>query len=161
MASITATWSPSSPQLRLALKCGNRRKFPAILQSRVGKWDRRFRVLCVAQDGGGNGKGLERTPIEGSWVGADSKIDGFSGWSNSEDEEQSANSHKKAWYGGEGISGTLVDLISLYFFSWQLKMWEKVWTSSFGSLSTLLATSSRSRFEVQLVKCLPISKGLC
>ncbi|KAK4280339.1 hypothetical protein QN277_011974 [Acacia crassicarpa] len=111
MASSTATWSPSSPQLRLALKCGNRRKFPAILQSRVGKWDRRFRVLCVAQDGGGNGKGLERTPIEGSWVGADSKIDGFSGWSNSEGEEQSANSHKKAWYGGvvgAGVAGVLL-----------------------------------------------------
>ncbi|XP_054817922.1 uncharacterized protein LOC129317609 isoform X2 [Prosopis cineraria] len=109
MASIMVSWSPSSPQLRLALKCGNRRKFPAILQSRVGKWDRRFRVLCVAQDGGANGNGLERAPREGSWVAKDSKVDSFSGWSNSGGEEQSANSHK-ASYGvvGAGVAGVLL-----------------------------------------------------
>ncbi|XP_028790724.1 uncharacterized protein LOC114746657 isoform X1 [Neltuma alba] len=124
MASITATWSPSSLQLRLALKCGNRRKYPATLQSRVGNWDRRFRLLCVAQDGGGNGNGngLERTPIEGSWVGVDSKIDGFSGWSNSEGEEQSANSHKKSPYGGvvgAGVAGVLL-LTGLTFAAFSL-----------------------------------------
>ncbi|KAF7821891.1 uncharacterized protein G2W53_027346 [Senna tora] len=111
MVSITASWSPSSLQLRLALNCRNRRKFPPIWQSQVGKWDRRFRVLCVAQDGARNGNGLESAPIEGSWVGSDSKIDGFSGWSNSEGGEQSTNSPKKASYGGvvgAGVAGVLI-----------------------------------------------------
>lgn len=116
MASITASCSSSSLQLRLALNGRNRRKLPTILQSRVGgKWnDRRvrvrFRVLCVAQDGARNGSGLERAASEGSWVkssSSDSKIDGFSGWSNSEEEEQQSttNSPKKpSSYKGEGIS---------------------------------------------------------
>ena len=71
------------------------------MQPRVLKLDRPARLFCVAcQDG--NGSGLERLPNGGSWLGSDSKVDGLSGWSNSDGEEQPINSKKKKNYGGKG-----------------------------------------------------------
>ncbi|GLT66417.1 hypothetical protein SLA2020_387820 [Shorea laevis] len=59
MASTTATWSPSSLQLRLVLNC---RKSPAILvRTRLGRLDRRVRVLCVAHGEARNGNASDKT----------------------------------------------------------------------------------------------------
>ncbi|KAM5557364.1 hypothetical protein ABKV19_024644 [Rosa sericea] len=103
MANVTAAWSPSSLQLRWALNSGNCSKPSPIL--------RRVRVLCVAQDRGrsaGN-NGLQRGRNGSSWV--ESKpgtADGLSGWSGSDDEE---DSKKKKWSGGlvgAGVAGVIL-----------------------------------------------------
>ncbi|KAI4347564.1 hypothetical protein L6164_008369 [Bauhinia variegata] len=107
MASMTTTWSPNSLQLRLAMNYGNRRKFPMIVPRKL---DRQFRLLCVVEGGTGRGNGLERPANGGTWVGSDSKIDGFSGWSNS-GVEQSANSKEIKSNGGvvgAGVAGVLL-----------------------------------------------------
>ncbi|KAI4351720.1 hypothetical protein L6164_006047 [Bauhinia variegata] len=109
MASMTtATWSPSSLQLRLAMNYGNCRKFPVIVQSRMRKLNRGVRVLCVGQSGAGSGSGLERPPNGGTWVGSDSKIDGFSGWSNSEGAENSQEKKSNGGVVGAGVAGVLL-----------------------------------------------------
>lgn len=104
MASITggtATWSPSSLQIRLAFSTSNDiksnygRKFPTLLHLRPAHLDRRVRLLCVAQ----------KDPIR---VGSD----GLPGCSNSE---------KKESYGGEHTHVLQICDISiiLCFVLWQ------------------------------------------
>ncbi|KAJ7969939.1 Chloroplast thylakoid membrane, putative isoform 1 [Quillaja saponaria] len=111
MASMKATWSPSSPQLRLASSSGNCQRYPIILlRARVGRLDRRVRVLCVANDEARNGNGFEGRRNGGSWVGSDSTADGLSGWSDSDNGEQSHDSQRK-WLGGgvgAGVAGVVL-----------------------------------------------------
>ena len=87
-----------------------------------------------------------------SWVGADSKIDGFSCWSNSESEEKYGNSPKKVSYGGKGSYDTF-KLMFLYFFLWQLKVLVLVWIvhTLQDTLSSLVVTGLRLRFEGKVV----------
>lgn len=76
-------------------------KSPAILvRARVGKQDRWVRVLCLAQEGARNKSGRSLHRI--SWVRADSRVDGFSGWSGSDGGEESLDSQRKKWFGGDG-----------------------------------------------------------
>ncbi|KAF3432973.1 hypothetical protein FNV43_RR24075 [Rhamnella rubrinervis] len=110
MAATTATCSPSSPQLRLALNGGNWMKAPAILvRPRLGKQDRWVRLFCLAQEGARNKSARSRHRI--SWVRADSRVDGFSGWSGSDGGEESLDSHRKKWFGGivgAGVAGVIL-----------------------------------------------------
>ena len=77
----SATWSPSSLQLQLALNCRNCRKSPAILvRMLLGNSGRRVQVFCVAQDETRNKNGVERRRNEGLLVGSDSMADEFSDW---------------------------------------------------------------------------------
>ncbi|KAM3682250.1 hypothetical protein ACB098_12G058900 [Castanea mollissima] len=106
----SATWCPSSLQLRLALNCRNCRKSPAILvRTQLGNPGRRIRVFCVAQDEARNENGVERRRNEGPLVGSDSTADGFSGWSGSESDPVDSQSNKS--FGGvvgAGVVGVIL-----------------------------------------------------
>nr|XP_023914888.1 uncharacterized protein LOC112026435 isoform X2 [Quercus suber] len=106
----SATWSPSSLQLRLALNCRNCRKSPAILvRMQLGNPGRHIRVFCVAQDEARNENGVERRRNEGPLVGSDSTDNGFSGWSGSESDPVDSQSNK--WFGGvvgAGVVGVIL-----------------------------------------------------
>ncbi|KAG7986842.1 hypothetical protein I3843_03G102600 [Carya illinoinensis] len=104
MASTTATCSPSSLQLRLAFNC---RRSPEILvRLRMGKPVSQFRVLCVAQDESRNGSASGRRRDWALWVGSDSAADGFSGWSESDGNDESVESQRKKWFGG--VAGVIL-----------------------------------------------------
>ncbi|KAF5480423.1 hypothetical protein F2P56_001175 [Juglans regia] len=104
MASTTATCSPSSLQLRLAFNC---RRSPEILfRMRMGKPISRFRVLFVAQDESRNGSASGRRRDWALWVGPDSTVDGFSGWSESDGNDESVESQRKKWFGG--VAGVIL-----------------------------------------------------
>ncbi|XP_034205100.1 MAR-binding filament-like protein 1-1 isoform X3 [Prunus dulcis] len=111
MATVTATWSPSSLQLRLALNYGNCTKTsPILLRMRLGKLDHRARVLCVAQDRERPGNGLEPRRDGSSWVGSNSTADGFKGWSDSDNGEDALDSQRRKWFGGTvgaGVAGAV------------------------------------------------------
>ncbi|XP_050385410.1 uncharacterized protein LOC126801951 isoform X3 [Argentina anserina] len=98
MANVTATWSPSSLQLRWALNC--RQPSPVTVNMR------RVRVLCAAPD---RNNGLQRGRNGSSWVESKSSAgDGFSGWSGSVNED---DSQKKKWSGGligAGVAGVIL-----------------------------------------------------
>ncbi|KAJ1399222.1 hypothetical protein SESBI_30499 [Sesbania bispinosa] len=97
MASIAPTCSPTSLQLRLAF---NGAKFPFAQRLRLPNLNPRVRPLRAAQ----NGNGLE-------WTGSDRKVDGFSGWSESEGGELPNSSQKKESFGGVvgvGVAGVLL-----------------------------------------------------
>ncbi|KAK7831425.1 hypothetical protein CFP56_027447 [Quercus suber] len=106
----SATWSPSSLQLRLALNCRNCRKSPAILvRMQLGNPGRQIRVFCVAQDEARNENGVERRRNEDPLVGSDSTANGFSGWSESESDPVDSQSNK--WFGGvvgAGVVGVIL-----------------------------------------------------
>lgn len=100
MASTSATCSPSSLQLRLALNCKNCGKFPSVLvRARVRKLDPRLRVIChpIVHE---RASGLRRNGV--CFAGSDSKVDGFSGWSESDsgEEEEALDLRRKKWFGG-------------------------------------------------------------
>ncbi|XWS48452.1 hypothetical protein CRYUN_Cryun13aG0078200 [Craigia yunnanensis] len=101
MSSTTATWSPSSPQLRLALRCRNCRESRAVLvRVRTRKLDcRHVRLLSVARS---RCNGPERRRDGVSRIVADSTAgaDAFSGWSGSDTVEDSIDSKKNGWFGG-------------------------------------------------------------
>ncbi|XVF09893.1 hypothetical protein REPUB_Repub07fG0136200 [Reevesia pubescens] len=101
MASTTATWSPSSPQLRLALRSRNCRESPVVLvRARSRKlYCPRLRLLSVART---RSKGLERRRNGASRIVADSTAgsDTFSGWTDSDNVEDSIDSKKNGWFGG-------------------------------------------------------------
>ncbi|CAL2243724.1 unnamed protein product [Prunus armeniaca] len=111
MATVTATWSPSSLQLRLALNYGNCTKTsPILVRMRLGKLDHRARVLCVAQDRERPGNGLEPRRDGSSWVGSNSTADGFKGWSDSDDGGDALDSQRRKWFGGTvgaGVAGAV------------------------------------------------------
>ncbi|CAN6569455.1 unnamed protein product [Malus baccata var. baccata] len=112
MATVTATCSPSSLQLRLAFNCGNCCKPSSVLvRWRLGKLDHRARVLCVAQGSERSGSGLEPRRNGGSWVGSNSSAEGFKGWSDSDNGEESLDSQRKKWFGGTvgaGVAGVVL-----------------------------------------------------
>ncbi|CAH8365037.1 unnamed protein product [Eruca vesicaria subsp. sativa] len=93
MASATATWTPTSLQLRLALTSGARRKSSAVYlrPSRIGCGGV---VCCVSQKPG----------VE-AWTGSDSsKSDGLAGWDDSGNNgNKSARAKKKSLI--EGVVG--------------------------------------------------------
>ena len=92
----SATWSPSSLQLQLALNCRNCRKSPAILvQMLLGNSGRRVQVFCVAQDETRNKNGVERRRNEDLLVGSDSTTDEFSDWF----EFDPVDSQGNKWFG--------------------------------------------------------------
>ncbi|KRH08934.1 hypothetical protein GLYMA_16G182200v4 [Glycine max] len=92
MASLTC--SPTSLQLRLALAAP---KFPHTPQLRMRNFKlNRVRPLRAAQDGG---------------PGPGPKLDGFSGWSDTDAEQRPNNAPKKESYGGVvgvGVAGVLL-----------------------------------------------------
>ncbi|KAG4128823.1 hypothetical protein ERO13_D09G042400v2 [Gossypium hirsutum] len=104
MASTTVTLSPSSPQLRLALRCRNSVEPRALL---VGAWTtnldshRRLRLLSLTRS---RSKRLERRHNGVFRIVADSTAgagaDAFSGWSDSEHVEDSVDSRRNGWFGG-------------------------------------------------------------
>ncbi|CAN6709552.1 unnamed protein product [Malus baccata var. baccata] len=112
MATVTTTCSPSSLQLRLAFNCGNCCKPSSVLvRWRLGKLDHRARVLCVAQGSERSGSGLEPRRNGGSWVGSNSSAEGFKGWSDSDNGEESLDSQRKKWFGGTvgaGVAGVVL-----------------------------------------------------
>ncbi|XP_028206954.1 uncharacterized protein LOC114390415 isoform X6 [Glycine soja] len=88
MASLTC--SPTSLQLRLALAAP---KFPHTPQLRMRDFKlNRVRPLRAAQDGG---------------PGPGPKLDGFSGWSDTDAEQRPNNAPKKESYGGSLLSGVV------------------------------------------------------
>ncbi|TYI63924.1 hypothetical protein E1A91_D09G049800v1 [Gossypium mustelinum] len=104
MASTTVTLSPSSPQLRLALRCRNSVEPRALL---VEAWTtnldshRRLRLLSLTRS---RSKRLERRHNGVFRIVADSTAgagaDAFSGWSDSEHVEDSVDSRRNGWFGG-------------------------------------------------------------
>ncbi|XP_007038720.2 PREDICTED: uncharacterized protein LOC18605582 isoform X1 [Theobroma cacao] len=101
MASTTATWSPSSPQLRLALRCRNCKESGVVfVRARTGKLDcSSVRLLSVSRS---RRKGLERRRNGALWIVSDSTAgsDTFSGWSDSDTLEDSVDSKSNGWFGG-------------------------------------------------------------
>lgn len=83
MASTMATWTPSSLQLRIALNYGSFRAAPA--RAKMTKLSRRLRMSCVAEN-------AESDVINGS--------DRFGGWSDSGDDEKTADSRGGDWFKG-------------------------------------------------------------
>ncbi|KAF8049584.1 hypothetical protein N665_2173s0001 [Sinapis alba] len=99
MASATATWTPTSLQLRLALSSGVRRKSNAVYlrPSRIGRKSSCGVVCCVSQKPG----------VE-AWTGSDSSnppaADGLAGWADSgNDGGKSSRAKKKSLI--EGVVG--------------------------------------------------------
>ncbi|KAF8053470.1 hypothetical protein N665_1411s0004 [Sinapis alba] len=99
MASATATWTPTSLQLRLALSSGVRRKSNAVYlrPSRIGRKSSCGIVCCVSQKPG----------VE-AWTGSDSSnppaADGLAGWADSDnDGGKSSRAKKKSLI--EGVVG--------------------------------------------------------
>ncbi|GMI95433.1 hypothetical protein like AT5G23890 [Hibiscus trionum] len=100
MACTSASWAPSSPQLRLALRHRDCRDSRAVLVgTRSGRHDgRRLRLLSVSS----RSEGEERRRNVASWVVPDSKAgsDTFSGWPDSDSVEDSIGSGRNRWFGG-------------------------------------------------------------
>ncbi|OMO83985.1 hypothetical protein CCACVL1_11056 [Corchorus capsularis] len=106
MASSAATWSPTSPQLRLALRCRNCRESRSVLvRARTRKLDSRVRLLSVARS---KRKELVRRRNGASWIVADSTsgADTFSGWSDADTVEDSIDSKRNGWLGGIAGAGS-------------------------------------------------------
>ncbi|KAH1042899.1 hypothetical protein GYH30_024973 [Glycine max] len=96
MASLTCT--PTSLQLRLAFAAP---KFPHAPHVRMRNFKlNRLRPLRAAQDG-----------VSSEWAGSGPKLDGFSGWSDTDAEQRPNNAPKKDSYGGVvgvGVAGVLL-----------------------------------------------------
>ncbi|TYH57979.1 hypothetical protein ES332_D08G125300v1 [Gossypium tomentosum] len=95
MASTSASWSPSSPQLRLAFRCRNCREPRPLLLLDY----RRPRLLSVSLS---RTKELERRRNVASRIVSDSTAgaDTFSGWSDSDTVEDSIGSGERRRFGG-------------------------------------------------------------
>ncbi|XAR53656.1 hypothetical protein NMG60_11022290 [Bertholletia excelsa] len=109
MAAMSTAWSPNSFQMRLALDC---RRSPAVLlRMRIGKLDRQFRAFSFAADSSRNGSGIERLPTGNRWMNSISSADSFSGWSEADSGEESADSGRKRRLGGiigAGVAGVVL-----------------------------------------------------
>ncbi|XP_038892481.1 uncharacterized protein LOC120081550 isoform X3 [Benincasa hispida] len=125
MASTPSTCSPSSLQLRLALNCKNCGKFPSVLvRARLRKLDPRLRVIChpIVYNGARveRGNGLGCTGV--CFAGSESTADGFSGWSESDSQEDVLDLWRKKWVGGFvgiGITGFIL-LSGITFAAWSI-----------------------------------------
>ncbi|CAA7059553.1 unnamed protein product [Microthlaspi erraticum] len=94
MASTMATWTPSSLQLKIALNHGRLRAAPA--RAKMTKLSRRLRMSCVAEN-------AESSRDSGVINGSDR----FGGWSDSGDDEKTADSR-----GGDWFKGTLLPRVT-------------------------------------------------
>ncbi|GKV31151.1 hypothetical protein SLEP1_g39883 [Rubroshorea leprosula] len=108
MGSTTATCSPGSLQLRLALKCGKCKGSRAVLvRTQMRNLDRVAPRLSV----GWRGR-VRLVRNGGSWIRSDSAAaDAFSGWSESDNAEESTESQRKNWFGGilgAGVAGVVL-----------------------------------------------------
>ncbi|KAE8729942.1 hypothetical protein F3Y22_tig00003041pilonHSYRG00266 [Hibiscus syriacus] len=110
MASTTVTWSPSSPQLRLAMRCRISLDSPAVLVGAPAMKltsHRRLRLLSVARC---RREGLKRRRNGASPIVADSTggtaADFFSGWSDAEHVEDPVHFKRNEWFGGIIGAGT-------------------------------------------------------
>uniref|UniRef100_A0A1J3IKW6 Uncharacterized protein n=1 Tax=Noccaea caerulescens TaxID=107243 RepID=A0A1J3IKW6_NOCCA len=92
MASTMATWTPSSLQLKIALNYGSFRAAPA--RAKMTKLSRRLRMSCVAENAE---SGRDLGVINGS--------DRFGGWSDSGDDEKTADSRGGDWFKGTLLPG--------------------------------------------------------
>lgn len=106
MASATASWTPNSLQLRLALSSSVRRRSHSgyLRPSRLGRKSG-FGVVCVSQKPG----------VE-AWTGSDSSkppSDGLAGWDDSGNDDKSSRAAKKSWI--EGICE--ISEFNIFFFS--------------------------------------------
>lgn len=102
MASATATWTPTSLQLRLALSSGVRRKSNAVFlrPSRIGRKSGCGVVCCVSQK-----------PEVEAWTGSDSSnppADGLAGWADSGNGNGNKSSRAKKKSLIEGIHTLIV-----------------------------------------------------
>ncbi|XP_038684684.1 uncharacterized protein LOC119984684 isoform X2 [Tripterygium wilfordii] len=106
-SSTAATWSPSSLQLRLALRRRSCRLSPAVLvRLRERKLDHEVRLLCCVSQ-----KGNERKRRRNGRIAADSADGSFAGWSDSDDGEKSIETQKNKWFGGAvgaGVAGVIL-----------------------------------------------------
>lgn len=118
MACTTATWSPSSLQLRLALNCrGSSCNSPSVLvRSRFKKLNRPVHLRCFGPSAGRR-RGCSLS------IRSESNAESFSGWSESgNDGEQSIESQKKG-----GLGGVNFFVFFLFFFlTWLLKTLRKI-----------------------------------
>ncbi|KAF2532022.1 hypothetical protein F2Q70_00032441 [Brassica cretica] len=108
MASATATWTPTSLQLRLALSSGVRRKPNAVClrPSRIGRKYVCGVVCCVSQK-----------PEVEAWTGSDSSnppADGLAGWADSGNGNGDKSSRAKKKSLIEGVVGAGVAGIVLF-----------------------------------------------
>lgn len=88
MASATATWTPSSLQLRLVLSSGVRRKSRAVYlrPSRLARKSG-YGIVCVSQKHGVD-----------AWTGSDSSkssADNLAGWDDSDNDDKKSSRVKK------------------------------------------------------------------
>ncbi|GMI75520.1 hypothetical protein like AT5G23890 [Hibiscus trionum] len=103
MASTTVTWSPSSPQLRLALRYRNSMESRPVLSgapapTRKLDCHRRPRFLSVARS---RSEGMRRRRNGASRIVADSTAaDTFSGWSDAEHVEDPVDFKRNQGFGG-------------------------------------------------------------
>ncbi|CAH8272034.1 unnamed protein product [Arabidopsis lyrata] len=106
MASATATWTPSSLQLRLVLSSGVRRNSRAVYlrPSRLAR-NSGYGIVCVSQK-----------PGVDAWTGSDSSkssADNLAGWDDSDnDDKKSSRAKKKSLI--EGVVGAGVAGIILF-----------------------------------------------
>ncbi|KAL1226202.1 hypothetical protein V5N11_010044 [Cardamine amara subsp. amara] len=106
MASATATWTPNSLQLRLALSSGVRRKSHSVYlrPSRFVRKSGCGIVVCALQK-----------PEADAWTGSDSSkspADNLAGWDDSgNDDKKSSRAKKKSWIEGvvgAGVAGIIL-----------------------------------------------------
>ncbi|XP_010454672.1 PREDICTED: uncharacterized protein LOC104736400 isoform X1 [Camelina sativa] len=108
MASATATWTPSSLQLRLAFSCGVRRNSRAVYLRplRLARKSGCGVVVCVSQ----------KPEVDSAWTGSDSSkssADNLAGWDDSgNDDKKSSRAKKKSLI--EGVVGAGVAGIVLF-----------------------------------------------
>ena len=121
MSSTTATWSPSSPQLRLALRCRNCKESRAVLvRARTRKLDcRHVRLLSVARSRS-NGPERRRDGVSRIVVDSTAGADTFSGWSDSDHVEDSIDSKRSGWFGGINLLCFAQTDAVTYFLGWIL-----------------------------------------
>lgn len=104
MSSLTtATWSPSSFQLRLAFTVRRSPLTVLFLRTRIRKLDQRLRMFSVSDNSSArnNNNRVERRRSLDSWaVNSNSTADSFAGWTNG---EQSQESHTKQSVKGVGV----------------------------------------------------------
>ncbi|GLT31187.1 hypothetical protein SLA2020_059390 [Shorea laevis] len=105
MASVTTTLSPGSMQLRLALKCRNRRGSRAVLgQAWVRKLDFEMSRVSLSRRGNGLGRGRHGA----IYVRSESAADAFSDGPESDSAEES---RRKQWFRGivgAGVAGAVL-----------------------------------------------------
>ncbi|XP_027103769.2 uncharacterized protein [Coffea arabica] len=109
----TTKWSPTSFQLRLAFT--TRKSPPSVpfFRTRILKLDRRVRMFSVFADASAarnhNNKKAERGRSGDSWaVNPNSTADGFAGWTDGEQSQDSHPKHSLKGIVGAGVAGVVI-----------------------------------------------------